>query len=231
MNTLQEYWNRSTAKIVPDKDPSIYAIEKEPHFPRNAIVCDLGGGTGTDSLFFASKGHAVRVVDISDIALSKATETAQKAGLQHLITTYQTDFTTAQLPLDSSSCDVVYSRLALHYFDIVTTSALFAEVYRVLKPGGQAHITVKSPDDEAEMRYLHKTATPKGDGIFDENGFLKTRFSVDQLKNIVTAAGVPAAELTVTTYVERFEGRKDTVKSGRSELLLNQVLIQKASHR
>jgi ubiquinone/menaquinone biosynthesis C-methylase UbiE len=227
MDTMQEYWNKSTARIAADKDPSAYAIEKEPQFPRQAVICDLGGGTGSDSLFFAGKSHVVHLVDVADIALSQAAEAAQKAGLQQALITHQANFDDASLPIDSASCDVVYSRLALHYFDVATTSALFAEVYRILKPGGHAYLTVKSPNDEAEMRYLSAKTTTKGDGIFDENGFLKTRFTVDQLSDMLVAAHIPAEEFTVTTYVERFEGRKDTVRSGSPELLLNQILIHK----
>ena len=35
---------------------SVYAEEKEKLFPRGSIVCDLGGGTGDDAIYFLRNG-------------------------------------------------------------------------------------------------------------------------------------------------------------------------------
>ena len=187
---LRQHWNRSSNTIPDDKDPSAYAVEKEQLFPRHSIVCDLGGGSGADGLYFATKGHVVMLVDISDMALDRAMNTAAVKGLADSIKTFQSDLSGATIPLESGTCNVVYSRLALHYFNSSTLSKLFAEVYRILKPGGKAHLTLKSPNDKAEMEYLKRQANELEAGVFEEGGYLKTRFTIVQLESIIYDAEV-----------------------------------------
>lgn len=227
MANLQQYWNKSSATIPDDKDPSAYAVEKEQLFPRQATVCDLGGGSGADSLYFASKGHTVKLIDISDVALDRAKSAAENKGLATALETYQANLDEATIPPQSDTCDVVYSRLALHYFGSETLAKLFTEVNRVLKDSGKAYITVKSPDDTAEMDYLKKQATEVEDGVFDEAGYLKTRFSTEQLKAVLVNAGIPEANSSVQQYTEDLGGRKDKVKSGNSQLTVNEIVITK----
>lgn len=227
MADLQQYWNKSSATIPDDKDPSAYAVEKEQAFPRQSVVCDLGGGSGADSLYFASKGHTVKLVDISDVALNRAKNIAENKGLSNAVEVFQSNLDEAVLPLQSETCDVVYSRLALHYFKSDTLAKLLAEVYRILKPGGRAYLTVKSPDDTAEMDYLKQQATEVEDGVFDEGGYLKTRFSVEQLKVVVASSGVPEANSSVRQYTEDLGGRKDKVKSGNTTLTVNEIELTK----
>lgn len=227
MADLQQYWNKSSATIPDDKDPSAYAAEKEQLFPRQSVVLDLGGGSGADSVYFASKGHTVKLVDISNVALDRARGIAENKGLATSIETLRANLNKASIPLQSGTCDVVYSRLALHYFGSDTLAKLFTEVYRVLKPGGKAYITVKSPDDTAEMGYLKQQATEVEDGVFNESGYIKTRFSVNQLQVVLSTAGIPADNGNVQRYTEYLGGRKDKVKSGNSRLVVNEIIITK----
>jgi SAM-dependent methyltransferase len=229
MDNLQHYWNASSATIPGDKDPSAYAIQKEPLFPRQAVVCDLGGGSGVDSLYFASRGHYVKLVDISDHALGQANAAAAKQGLGQQIETIQCNLDNGVVPLPAAACDVVYSRLTLHYFDSATLTRLFKEIYRLLKPGAKAFLTLKSPEDAAEMDYLRSTATQKEAGVFEEAGHIKTRFTLGQLNDLLHAAGIQAPEFTAANYSEDLGGRKDKIKSGNTKMLLNEIQITKAA--
>jgi ubiquinone/menaquinone biosynthesis C-methylase UbiE len=227
MNTLQDYWNASSATLPDDKDPSAYAIEKEKLFPHKATVCDLGGGSGADGLYLASHGCHVILVDISDNGLNRALAAAAKQNLSQLLKTVMCNMEDGLIPLSNASCDIVYSRLALHYFERETLTRLLSEIYRILKSGGKAYLTLKSPADSAEMEYLKSTATTKGDGVFDENGHLKTRFTLEQLATMLRNAHVGDNEFMVQAYTENLGGRKDKVKSGNLALLLNEIQITK----
>jgi ubiquinone/menaquinone biosynthesis C-methylase UbiE len=227
METLREYWNQSTARIPAGKDPSTYAKEKEPSFPRSSTVLDLGGGSGTDSIFFARLGHTVSLVDIADTGLQRARQAAEEAGVADAIDTTQVDLEEGRLPLETASFNVVFSRLALHYFNPETTTRLFSEVYRVLKPGGHAYLTVKSADDTKEMEYLRSTTTEESEGLFNENGFLKARYTVQLLGNFLKTAGIDENNYSIQPYVEQLGGRKDVVRSGKSEFVLNEIEISK----
>lgn len=225
MNDLKDFWNKNTARIPENKGHSVYAAEKERHFPRNSAVCDLGGGTGTDSLYFASKGHNVVLVDIADEALAKAKAHAKEQGVK--LQTAQCDFSAGRLPLESESCDVVYSRLALHYFKSQILSQLFAEIYRTLRPGGRTFLTLKSPDDAAEMNFLATTADEQEKGVFNENGRIKTRYTIEQLKEILANADIPEDHYNVVSYTEKLGNDNDVVKSGNAEFVVNEVSIRK----
>lgn len=227
MSKLQDFWNKNSARIPDDKGHSIYVAEKEVNFPRNSVVCDLGGGTGTDSIYFLQKGHQVVLVDIADEPLAKAEARARELSLSDRFKTAQCDFSFGKLPLEDASFDVVYSRLALHYFESKVLSELFAEIYRILRPGGSTYLTLKSPDDIAEMTFLASTSKEVEDGVFDEDGRIKTRYTIERLRQILTDAGVPGDKFDVITYTEKLGNGNDLVKSGHDEFIVNQVTIKK----
>jgi len=222
---LKEEWNKSSSKIPIDKDPSVYAIEKEQLFPKRSSVCDLGGGTGADALHFISKGHEVTLIDISDYALDVARQKAEKAGFGDRLRTVQMNLYEGGFPFPGNSFDVIYSRLALHYFPSKRLGELFGEILRMLRPQGKAFVSVKSPDDVEEMKFLKETAKEVENSVFDNNGQIKTRFSKERLGEILKQAGI--SKFTIDDYVESFEGRNDRVKSGKDNLLLLEIVITK----
>jgi ubiquinone/menaquinone biosynthesis C-methylase UbiE len=204
-----------------DLKPSKYAEDKEKLFPRNCLIVDLGGGAGFDSVYFLKQGHNVVLFDISDVALSLAEEKAKEIGLGEKLVTRQIDFGLHDLPIKDNSVDVVFSRIALHYFESTHTIQLFKHIYRMLKPGGCAYLTFKSPEDTAEMQRLAKTATLFEPNVYIENGLIRSRFTPTQLKNMLAKAGVPKAD--VHSY-------KEDIQSGDLQshvLLLNEVLFTK----
>ncbi len=222
MNLIDK-WNKSHLGIPKDKSVSAYALEKEAEFPRNSTVLDLGGGTGVDAVYFAEKGHNVTLADISPLALEVAKEKAKNKDVN--IKTEQVNIGKDPLPFEDSTFDIVYSRLVLHYFDKSTTSAIFSEINRILKKSGIAYITIKSPDDEKEMEYLKSNASEIEENVFLEEGDIKSRYSIEQLENILKEAGIENFE--VIEYEEDLHGRVDKVKSGNKVLLLNEISWKK----
>jgi ubiquinone/menaquinone biosynthesis C-methylase UbiE len=223
MTNQIEKWNQSHTRIPTDKSVSQYAVEIEKEFPRDSFICDLGGGTGADAIYFLQQGHKVVLVDISDYALQVAVAKAKKVGLT--LDTYRATLGQESIPLEDSSSDVVYSRLALHYFDRQTTISIFQDIYRVMKSGGRAYITLKSPEDVDEMSFLKKSATEKEASVFIDDGEMKSRFTTEQLQDILLDANIPSFE--VKLYTENFSGRIDKVKSKNNQMVLNEILISK----
>src|SRR3989344_5707075 len=157
-----------------DYGHSIYAEKVEPQFPRNAVVVDLGGGTGADVVFFLRKGHNVFLLDVSEYALDEAKRRAKEAVVDKKLTVQKIDFGHDKLPLQSGSCDVIYSRVALNYFPKERTTGLFYEIYEALKKGGKAYVTLKSPRDTEEMRFLESTSVIFEPYVFIQNGQLRS---------------------------------------------------------
>ncbi len=201
---------------------SHYAEEKEKLFPRNALVVDVGGGTGEDALYFLQKGHSVVLLDISPFALTTAENKAKEHKLAAKLVTRKVDYGLEALPIKDNSVDIVYSRISLNYFDAEHTGKLFKEIYRLLKPGGQAFLTLKSPDDPDEMEYLEKVTTLFEPNVFIENGMLRSRFTKDQLKAILDRVGILIYE--VKSFNEDLGARRE----GHKQVLhQNEVIFSK----
>lgn len=217
-----ERWDEYHKKTHKPEEPhSSYAEEKEKLFPRGSLVVELGGGTGSDTMYFLKQGHSVVLLDISDFALKKAQERASKLNLSQKLAIRQIDFGLHQVPIKESSADIVYSRISLHYFGSKHTTKLFRDILHMLKPGGVAYITFKSPEDVVEMDYLRNVGVEYEEGVYIENGQLRSRFTIEQLKQILTKAGIQNFE--VNPY-------KETLKDStgyESTLLVNEIIIKK----
>lgn len=219
-----DHWDSVHKRIHTEQvSHSRYAQDKELLFPRGAVVVDLGGGTGSDALFFLQQGHSVILLDISEFAIKEAEARARREKLAEKLVVRQMDLGLEQIPLKDASVDVVYSRLAMHYFPSDQTAKLFKDILRILKPGGKSYLTFKSPEDETEMEHLKEIATEYEPGVYITNGQLRSRFSVDQLNALLTKSEVTVFD--VKPYREVVGASAD---GQEHVLLLNEVVITKA---
>ena len=109
-------------------------------------VLDLGSGAGTDSLVAAQmvgeQGH-VTGIDMTPAMLAKARTAAAELGIENV------EFVESEaerLPFADSSFDVVISNGVIDL--IPDKDAVFAELHRVLVPGGRmqiADVTIQNP--------------------------------------------------------------------------------------
>ncbi len=115
--------------------------------------------------------------------------------------------------------------MALHYFDFETTISIFKEIFNILNNEGKTFITVKSPKDKPEMKYLKKTSKKIGENVYKTGIQIKSRFTREQWEAILQKAGIE--KYTVTEYKEDLSGRGDTTKSGNTKYLLNEIRFNK----
>jgi len=118
-------------------------------------VLDLGSGAGTDSLVAAQMVGAdgrVTGIDMTTPMLAKARAAATEMGEANV------EFVEGEaerLPFSDASFDVVISNGVI---DLVPDKdAVFAELYRVLAPGGRmqiADVTIQSPVSEEGRRKI-----------------------------------------------------------------------------
>jgi arsenite methyltransferase len=118
-------------------------------------VLDLGSGAGTDSLVAAQMvgaGGRVTGIDMTAAMLVKARSAATAMGVSNV------EFVEGEaerLPFSDASFDVVISNGVI---DLVPDKdAVFAELYRVLAPGGRtqiADVTIQNPVSEEGRRKI-----------------------------------------------------------------------------
>lgn len=205
-----------------DYTPSKYAEEREKFFPRGCIIVDVGGGIGSDAIYFLRKGHKVILLDISGFALKKAKERAYKEKLDKNLIVRQLDFGLHNIPIKDNTVDVVYSRISLNYFGSKHTAKLFSDIYKMLRKGGKAYLTFRSSEDKEDMDYLKNVASVYEPNVFIVNGQLLSRFSQEQLKDILIKAGIP--NFSVNPYVEEIIAKSENL---RESLLVNEVVFEK----
>jgi SAM-dependent methyltransferase len=109
-------------------------------------VLDLGSGAGTDSLVGAQmvgeEGH-VTGIDMTTAMLAKARAAATELGVTNV---QFVEGEAEQLPFPDESFDVVISNGVIDL--IPDKDAVFAELHRVLVPGGRmqiADVTIQNP--------------------------------------------------------------------------------------
>tara|TARA_R110000823_G_scaffold33348_3_gene93416 strand:+ start:10848 stop:11513 length:666 start_codon:yes stop_codon:yes gene_type:complete len=144
-------------------------------------VLDLASGTGTLAIIIKRKFPDVDVVGVDgdprilQIAKAKSESANVKIEFDQGLAT--------QLPYADSSYDRVFSTLFFHHLGHSDKARAFAEIFGVLKPGGQLHVADWGKPTNFLMRLLFYP-------IQWLDGFANTKDNVEgQLPNIIQHSG------------------------------------------
>jgi len=149
------------------------------------VVLDLGSGAGFDCFLAAQKVGAsgsVIGVDMTPDMIQKARENAAKGNYDNV--TFRLG-EIEHLPVDDHSIDVIISNCVINLS--TDKPQVFAEAFRVLKPGGRLAIsdvvaTADLPDEVKEDLVLYSAC-------------ISGAMHIDVLENVLSAAGFEAIEI------------------------------------
>jgi arsenite methyltransferase len=152
-------YDANALAALPADTTASFAGVANPHriapLTAGATVVDIGCGAGMDLLLAAQAvgpaGHAIGI-DMAEAMANRARAGARALGLSQVEVRIGDAL---DLPVDSASVDVVISNGVLNLTP--DKQQAFAEVYRVLKPGGQflyADIIVASELSESIRRNI-----------------------------------------------------------------------------
>ena len=161
-------------------------------------VLELGCGTGNDAARLADEGYSVTAIDVSAEAIGQA---QAKWGSR---ATFLVADMTQRLPFPDGSFDAVMSNVAMHMFPDSVTRALFAQVGRLVRPGGLFAFHVNSLEDRPLRARNLRAQELEQDYVAEESGQTMHFFSEPYLCELLT--GWHQVELTPVTVPHRKTG-------------------------
>jgi len=142
-------------------------------------ILELGCGTGNDAARLAGAGYSVTAIDLSGEAIEQA-----QARFGSMVRFVLADMT-QRLPFPDGGFDAVMSNVAMHMFPDGVTRAVFAEVGRLVRPGGLFLFHVNALED----RPLRARGLParelEPDYVAEESGQTMHFFSEAYLRELL----------------------------------------------
>jgi SAM-dependent methyltransferase len=156
-------------------------------------VLELGCGTGNDAARLAAAGYAVTAIDLSAEAIERATARFG-SGVRFLVADV-----TRRLPFPDGDFDAVMSNVALHMFPDGVTREVFAEVARLVRPGGLFLFHVNALEDRPLRARSLSARELEPDYVLEQSGQTMHFFSDAYLHDLLadwselslTAAEIP----------------------------------------
>ena len=175
------YWNDLYSKQnYFGTGPTILALEAQEIIKKNSIsnILELGCGQGRDSLFFTNLGCKVVGTDISENAINFVKKIKNEQNLENL-ELFLHD-TLNPFVFKNSNFELIYSNLALQFFDLSQLSQIFSNIKKIMKPKSFFLFSTKKSGDKY-FQFGNKIS----ETAFEYNGITRFFFSRTQLENIL----------------------------------------------
>jgi SAM-dependent methyltransferase len=142
-------------------------------------VLELGCGTGNDAARLAGEGYSVTAVDLSGEAIGRARDRFGSL-VQFLVADMS-----QRLPFPDGNFDAVMSNVAMHMFPDGVTRTVFAQVGRLVRPGGLFVFHVNSLQDRPLRARRLPARELEPDYVAEESGQTMHFFSEPYLRELL----------------------------------------------
>jgi len=190
-------------------------------------ILDLGTGTGRGSKLLKKQFKKAKVYQ-ADLSLEMLKE-SRKQSSRFFSKNYFLCANASSVPLSDNSLDLVFSSLMLQWCNDL--ESVFAEVMRILKPGGLFIFTSFGPDTLSELRESWR----KVDGDVHVNAFVDMHDIGDSLIRNGMDAPVLSVEHMIVSYDECKQLMKElkkigaqNINSGRRKTLTGKQRLERA---
>jgi len=189
LDQQSQYWGKNFQN-KPEMfglEPSKAAINTLKIFKEEKIkkIVELGAGLGRDTLFFAKNSIHVSALDYSSTAIKIINKKLSENRLSKFISTKIFDVR-KKLPFENNSVKACFSHmLYCMALSTVELEYLNSEICRILKPGGINIYTARHTGDDD-----YKNGTHRGEGLYENNGFIVHFFSEEKIKKIANGFNI-----------------------------------------
>lgn len=170
---------------------------------RTKSVLEVGCGQGATLNYLPSLGAKVFGLDMSLHSIAVASAGAVELGHEAKIAVLQAD--AEMIPFKSESFDAIISIGVLHHTP--DTAGAVREVFRLLKPGGQAVVMLyRSGNPKWWLTCLLRSFSWLADKILGENAFIANRLRSRQ--QLASLGGTALLELFGVPILKAFSNRQ-----------------------
>lgn len=163
-------------------------------------IFDAGTGTALIPITLKQAGCAAHIIaaDAATEMLKLATVNIARAGLSTQITTELRDC--KALPEEDDTLAAVISNSIIHH--IPDPSAVFAECWRILQPGGLLFVRdLARPESDEIVEHLVRTyagtESPRQQQLFSQS--LHAALTVEEVAELLEPLGITASAVTMTS--------------------------------
>ena len=140
------YWNNFYSKNI-TFPPSQFAAMTASELEETTGILEIGCGNGRDAVFFSSRGHSVRAIDASKVAIEKNKQANLGNPLTQFIHLDAKDIRRI-VRENKSTIGAVYSRFFLHSIDEKIQNEIISSIVEESNPGTKVFFEYRTTEDE-----------------------------------------------------------------------------------
>ena len=225
MRKQQEIWSEEHSKVdafpsyvLPEPSSMVVAFVKflKDHNINDGKIIDIGCGKGRNSIYLSEQGFQVYAVDYIQEAIDYAKHQVKDKNVQDSIIFINAAI---DVPWQFENIFFDYAVDCFSSIDIETRDGreiYKQEMYRTLKPGGFALVSVVSADDEIEAEMIKQSpGLEPNSTIWPSNGKFQKNYTESELRRFYSEFEI----------VELNEIKKKSVKLNREFIATNFRLI------